>query len=79
MLLEASQVVKINSCLEYIFVLGRQTATRIDIFWLSWGISVALGNVTKSLLSGLDPEVGKSGNASAIQELDQSMRREISF
>lgn len=79
MLLEASQVVKINSCLEYVFVLGGQTATRIDILWLSWGILVALGNVTKSLLSGLDPEVGKLGNASAIQELDQSMRREKSF
>ena len=69
MLVEASQVVKISSYLEYAFVLGGQTATRINIFWLSWGTLVALGNVTKSLLSGLDPEASKVGNASAIQEL----------
>lgn len=68
-MVEASQVVKISSYLEYAFVLGGQTATRINIFWLSWGTLVALGNVTKSLLSGLDPEASKVGNASAIQEL----------
>ena len=70
---------KINSYLEYLLVLGGQIATRIYIFSLPWGIVVALGNVTKSLLLGLAPAIGKLSNQSAVQVVRPAIMRERAF